>query len=386
MKTDRTRRDFLSASTMVLASGLGPSLFAADRRRKPPGFDISQTRVISHLAHRYHGWPTLARRKNGQLLLVCSGGRESHVCPFGRVELMRSDDGGRSWSWPQTLIDTAIDDRDAGVLETPTGSLLVTTFTSLAFEQPRYFARADKQQVARWSAARDRVPEATRKKMLGEWIIRSSDGGQSWSAPSRCGVNSPHGPIALSDGCLLYAGKELYHGTNRIGAALSVDDGVSWKWSGTIPSRPGDDHRQYHELHAVEAAPGKLIAHIRNHNPRHAGETLQSESADGGRTWSTPHEIGVWGLPSHLLKLADGRLLMSYGHRRKPFGNQVRISDDAGATWSEPIGLSEDGIGGDLGYPSTVQLDNGHLVTAWYEKMKGSSLAVLRQARWRLRG
>ena len=386
MKTDRTRRDFLSASTMVLASGLGPSLFAADRRRKPPGFDISQTRVISHLAHRYHGWPTLARRKNGQLLLVCSGGRESHVCPFGRVELMRSDDGGRSWSWPQTLIDTAIDDRDAGVLETPTGSLLVTTFTSLAFEQPRYFARADKQQVARWSAARDRVPEATRKKMLGEWIIRSSDGGQSWSAPSRCGVNSPHGPIALSDGCLLYAGKELYHSTNRIGAALSVDDGVSWKWSGTIPSRPGDDHRQYHELHAVEAAPGKLIAHIRNHNPRHAGETLQSESADGGRTWSTPHEIGVWGLPSHLLKLADGRLLMSYGHRRKPFGNQVRISDDAGATWSEPIGLSEDGIGGDLGYPSTVQLDNGHLVTAWYEKMKGSSLAVLRQARWRLRG
>ncbi len=386
MKTDRTRRDFLSASTMVLASGLGPSLFAADRRRKPPGFDISQTRVISHLAHRYHGWPTLARRKNGQLLLVCSGGRESHVCPFGRVELMRSDDGGRSWSWPQTLIDTAIDDRDAGVLETPTGSLLVTTFTSLAFEQPRYFARADKQQVARWRAARDRVPEATRKKMLGEWIIRSSDGGQSWSAPSRCGVNSPHGPIALSDGCLLYAGKELYHGTNRIGAALSVDDGVSWKWSGTIPSRPGDDHRQYHELHAVEAAPGKLIAHIRNHNPRHAGETLQSESADGGRTWSTPHEIGVWGLPSHLLKLADGRLLMSYGHRRKPFGNQVRISDDAGATWSEPIGLSEDGIGGDLGYPSTVQLDNGHLVTAWYEKMKGSSLAVLRQARWRLRG
>ena len=386
MKTDRTRRDFLSASTMVLASGLGPSLFAADRRRKPPGFDISQTRVISHLAHRYHGWPTLARRKNGQLLLVCSGGRESHVCPFGRVELMRSDDGGRSWSWPQTLIDTAIDDRDAGVLETPTGSLLVTTFTSLAFEQPRYFARADKQQVARWSAARDRVPEATRKKMLGEWIIRSSDGGQSWSAPSRCGVNSPHGPIALSDGCLLYAGKELYHGTNRIGAALSVDDGVSWKWSGTIPSRPGDDHRQYHELHAVEAAPGKLIAHIRNHNPRHAGETLQSESADGGRTWSTPHEIGVWGLPSHLLKLADGRLLMSYGHRRKPFGNQVRISDDAGATWSEPIGLSEDGIGGDLGYPSTVQLDNGHLVTAWYEKMKGSSLAVLRQARWRLTG
>ncbi|GIS58653.1 MAG: hypothetical protein CM1200mP2_08780 [Planctomycetaceae bacterium] len=29
---------------------------------------------------------------------------------------------------------------------------------------------------------------------------------------------------------------------------------------------------------------------------------------------------------------------MSYGHRRKPFGNQVRLSDDAGTTWSEPRG------------------------------------------------
>ncbi len=384
--TECSRRSMLCTTVAGLSGGLAPALFAGDKRPPAPKFTVSDTRVISHLAHRYHGWPTLARRKNGQLLLVCSGGRESHVCPFGRVELMRSDDGGAHWSWPQTLIDSAIDDRDAGVLETPGGSLLVTTFTSLAFEQPAYFAKGDAKKVARWIAARDRVPETTRKKMLGEWMIRSTDGGQSWSSPTRCGVNSPHGPIALANGDLIYAGKELYNQHNRIGAAVSVDDGVSWKWAGTIPTRPGDDHRQYHELHAVEAVPGRLIAHIRNHNPRHAGETLQSESTDGGRTWSTPHEIGVWGLPSHLLKLADGRLLMSYGHRRKPFGNQVRISDDAGATWSEPMGLSEDGAGGDLGYPSTVQLDNGHLVTAWYEKLKGTSLAVLRQARWQLTG
>ena len=384
--TEYSRRSMLCTTVAGLSGGLAPALYAGDKRPPAPKFQVDDTRVISHLAHRYHGWPTLARRRNGQLLLVCSGGRESHVCPFGRVELMRSDDGGAHWSWPQTLIDSAIDDRDAGVLETPRGSLLVTTFTSLAFEQPTYFPKSDAQKVARWIAARDRVPETTRKKMLGEWIIRSTDGGQNWSSPSRCGVNSPHGPIALANGDLLYAGKELYNQHNRIGAAVSVDDGVSWKWAGTIPSRPGDDHRQYHELHAVEAAPGRLVAHIRNHNPRHAGETLQSESTDGGRTWTTPHEIGVWGLPSHLLKLADGRLLMSYGHRRRPFGNQVRISDDAGATWSEPMGLSGDGAGGDLGYPSTVQLDNGHLVTAWYEKLKGASLAVLRQARWQLTG
>jgi hypothetical protein len=139
---------------------------------------------------------------------------------------------------------------------------------------------------------------------------------------------------------------------------------------------------EYHELHAVQAVDGRVIVHIRNHNPENRGETLQTESADGGRTWSTPRAIGVWGLPSHLLRLQDGRLLMSYGYRRAPFGNQARISSDHAATWSEPIVVSDDGASGDLGYPATVELDSGHFLTVWYESLKGSPHAVLRQARW----
>jgi hypothetical protein len=45
--------------------------------------------------------------------------------------------------------------------------------------------------------------------------------------------------------------------------------------------------------------------------------------------------------------------------------------------------LSGDGIGGDLGYPSTVELPDGTLLTVWYETMKEPKLAVLRQATWR---
>jgi sialidase-1 len=112
------------------------------------------------------------------------------------------------------------------------------------------------------------------------------------------------------------------------------------------------------------------------------GETLQTESADGGRTWTIPRAIGVWGLPSHLLRLRDGRLLMSYGHRRSPFGNRARISPDHGRTWSEPIVISDDGAGTDLGYPATVELDRGQFLTVRYESLKGSAHAVLRQARW----
>src|SRR5439155_22257192 len=101
---------------------------------------------------------------------------------------------------------------------------------------------------------------------------------------------------------------------------------------------------------------------------------------------SRPRSTGMGGYPSHLLRLRDGRLLMTYGHRRRPLGNQARVSRDHGRTWSEPLILSDDGTSTDLGYPSTVQLEDGRLLTVWYEVRKGSPQAVLRQARWKLDG
>ncbi len=386
-----TRRTFLVGSAPLLLSGrLG---LAA------PKVEVMETRTISMQPDLYHGWPTLTRRRTGQLLLVYSGGRELHVCPFGRVELMTSADEGKTWTFPRVLLDTDLDDRDAGVLETPRGTLLVTTFTSLAFETVLAAAEKRKpgepgampaEQLARWQAARERLPAEVRRKQLGTWMIRSTDAGLTWSARYDCTVNSPHGPIALADGRLLYAGKELWTEKQRNGVCVSSDDGQTWQWLAEIPTRSGDSPREYHELHAVEAGEQgeahRLIVHIRNHNKTNEREILQSESEDGGKTWSEPHPISVWGLPSHLLRLRDGRLLMSYGHRRPPFGNQARISTDQGKTWSEPLTLSADGAGGDLGYPSTVELAGGELLTVWYEKRTDSPRAVLRQARWKLQG
>ena len=90
-----------------------------------PKINITGTRVISLRPNHYHGWSTLARRQDGELLLICSGGREGHVCPFGQVELMRSRDGGQTWTFPRVLLDSPIDDRDAGILETAKGTLLL---------------------------------------------------------------------------------------------------------------------------------------------------------------------------------------------------------------------------------------------------------------------
>ena len=65
--------------------------------------EVELITTISQQPEFYHGWPTLALRRNGELLVEYSGGRESHVCPFGRVELIRSRDGGRSWSFSKVV-------------------------------------------------------------------------------------------------------------------------------------------------------------------------------------------------------------------------------------------------------------------------------------------
>ena len=119
------------------------------------------------------------------------------------------------------------------------------------------------------------------------------------------------------------------------------------------------------------------------HNGPPPHRLQQSDSFDGGKTWSEPHTIGVWGLPSHLLRLRNGHLLMTYGYRRPPFGNQARLSTDHGRTWSAPLTVSDDGTVGDLGYPSTVELEDGSLLTVWYERMNSSPKAVLRQSHWK---
>ena len=354
--------------------------------------DLSAIRTISR-DPSYHGWPTVARRRNGELLLVCSGGREEHICPYGKVFLMRSPDGGQTWSAPATLVDGPLDDRDAGILETRSGALLLNWFTSAHWMDMLYRQEtgvidwlAPETRIA-WRERRDHFVRHCRPRdELGDWMIRSEDGGRTWSARVPTLVSAPHGPIELSDGRLLYAGKRTTppeqwkkgntHLDGPIGVAQSLDDGRTWTLVDGVSLDEGC------EPHIVETLSGRLVMHIRNHAEPHVGETLQCESEDGGRTWTRPHSVGIWGTPAHLARLSDGRLLTTYGHRREPFGNRARFSDDEGRTWSEPVILSDDGGGVDLGYPSTVELADGSLVTVWYELVAANPRAVLRQRQW----
>jgi len=355
----------------------------------------------------YHGWPTLCKRKNGQLLVVCSGGRQAHVCPYGKIYLYRSDDSGNTWDGPDVLYNSWLDDRDPGMIETNKNTLLVSWFTSLTWMNYLYRAEIglirwlSEDTCKKWRRIRDKLIEENvdTGREMDTWMIRSEDGGKSWSERIKIPVHSPHGPVQLKDGRLLFAGRQSLQAEKRslygapffgidrdnanIAVAESKDDGKNWVISGIVPVLPPVPPDNFVEPHLVETQSGTLIMHIRNQcQSVFPGEILQSESEDGGKTWSVPHPTGIKGLPAHLICLQNGHLLTTYGYRENPYGIRASISKDEGKTWSEPIVISDDGCCCDLGYPSSVQLDDGSIITVWYEVLKNHPYAVLRMAKW----
>ena len=289
----------------------------------------------------YHGWPTVVNTGNDHLALVCSGNREGHVDPFGRVCLYESADGGRTWSKPRRLTNGPLDDRDAGIVVTPAGTWLVNYFTSTVF-----VCRGDREGAqAHWKPIEDSISLSDLRREHGLFMLRSCDGGKSWSEKYRVPATNVHGPIVLRDGSLFFCGRAedpcgvLSATVDEIVCLRSGDDGLSWQELSRI--RPGDfgdlTLGRCYELHSVEAQDGSIITHI-----RYAKDTWQIVSKDGGKTWQNLHKI-VRGLPPHLLRLRDGRLLLSYSHREKPYGNRCRVSSDNGKSWSAPIILSDDG-------------------------------------------
>ena len=141
--------------------------------------------------------------------------------------------------------------------------------------------------------------------------------------------------------------------------ARSTDFGETW---GDFTERALVNETAYLYLPS-----GKAIAMIRRGDK---GVSLwQADSCDGGRTWSATRGItGYMEHPADLLLLQSGKILLTYGRRRPPFGVHAMLSHDEGETWDtkHKIALVSDGENRDLGYPSSVQLDDGTICTADY--------------------
>ncbi|MEA3408250.1 MAG: sialidase family protein [Chloroflexota bacterium] len=374
---------------------------------------IISSQVICKQPGRYIGWPTIGRMPDGELLVVFSGDRDAHVCPFGKTFLVRSEDDGQTWSDPELINDTPLDDRDAGICVCVDGTVVVSWFTS-HYEEEVYMRWAPPGEESRWRKriravsagdirrwAGDTVADG--RYALGYWIRRSTDGGHTWEDPLRVPCSAPHGPIALSDGRLLFVGIDGVQGRDEregsILAAESCDQGRTWSVIGRVnmyPEYGGEDPAGYAYLcepHVVEVAPRRLLAMARYEERPRPQDGMRSvlwqfTSDDGGRTWTEPRPTEIVGKPPHLIRLQDGRLLVTYGYRHPPYGQRACLSADGGEHWDydNEIVLRDDAPSGDLGYPASVQLDDGTLLTVYYQQERPGEKTCLMLTHWRLDG
>lgn len=360
---------------------------------------IIESKVICKQPGRYIGWPSVARTPGGELLTVFSGDRDQHICPFGKTFLIRSANNGETWSTPELVNNTPLDDRDAGILACADGTLIVSWFTS-HYTTERYLAMCPPAEQERWQRHLSAVlpadvarwtqhPADDGTRWLGHWVRRSTDGGQTWGEPIVAPPSTPHGPIELADGRLLYLGIGGYdraHQTSALLVAESSNGGQTWTTIARIPMFPAPNEFLC-EPHLVEAEPGQLLAmarhEARSNQGRHLGGLLwQFESDDGGYTWSKPHPTDILGKPPHLIRLHDGRVLVTYGYRHAPFGQRACLSHDGGQTWGREIVLRDDAPNNDLGYPASVELDDGSILTVYYQIDQPGEKTCLMSTRW----
>ncbi|MBI2190670.1 MAG: exo-alpha-sialidase [Planctomycetes bacterium] len=346
----------------------------------------------------YFGWPSIARLDDDTLVAASSGLRSEHVCPWGRTVIHTSADNGCTWSAPRIINDSPLDDRDAGVIHLGDGRLLVSWFTSDTRQYRHSAGCRRKAEEDNWDAVLGTWTDDLVRRWLGSWILRSEDRGVTWSAPLRVPVSAPHGPIRLASGDLLYLGRPMGPDVDRARdsaeAWRSADGGNSWHFQGQVPPASGARGINNEEPHLVELLDGRLVGMLRfelrgKDDPAAAAghidfSLFQTDSADGGRTWTVPRPLGVSGSPPHLLRHSCGTLLCSYGFRKPGYGQRVLFSRDAGATWDTDWVIRDDGPDGDLGYPASVELEDGSLLTIYYQKVQGDRKCSLLWSRWRL--
>lgn len=198
----------------------------------------------------------------------------------------------------------------------------------------------------------------------------SMDRGKSWQGPFRVPDFGQPGTAARTD--YLVNGKhdltmfltvaKSNGKEGRVIAARTRDGAKTWTMEAFVcPEPQGNDY-------AIMPSSLRLDRNTILSTVRYRKFIDAFLSRDDGKTWehlSRPApETG--GNPPSLLRLPDGRLMLTYGYRLKPYGIRARTSQDQGKTWSEEIVLRDDGGNWDLGYTRTLLRPDGRLVTIYY--------------------
>lgn len=343
---------------------------------------------------KYQGWPTVCRDENGVLYVASSSHRLGHVCPFGKNYLYTSTDDGKTWSAPSVINDTPLDDRDAGITDLGDGKLALMWFNHPC----EFYSERDKKKgtlpspiVAGAYSLWENMPEELNRP--GSFIRISNDSGKTWGETYKVPLTAPHGVIKLSNGKLFLLGrafwaKELEN--DEVYAATSSDEGKTWDILCKIerPDDTGDMHIVC-EPHAIELKDGRILGAIRVEDKTSRDTCYRFTiytciSADGGKSWTKPMPTGVCGSPPHFTRHSSGAIILTYGRRIAPCGQYAIISYDEGKTWSDEITVSPESPDWDHGYPSTVELSDGSLITVYYQKWQDDKYNSILYSKWEL--
>ncbi|MDA0348623.1 MAG: exo-alpha-sialidase [Verrucomicrobia bacterium] len=322
----------------------------------------------------YSAWPAIARAENGDLLVQFTR-TEEHMSPNGEILQVRSTDNGETWQPPSIVYDTIVDDRESGLTVLRDGRLL-THLRSVKFPDTTYTTMPatsyPPELITRWADYVTREDYKNADHLHRAWQTISTDNGYTWSSPTP-GTDSIHGGIQLADGSLLVA--SYRESPEKLGIYATPNPETPWEHIATIETPPEvSDNIRFGEPHILQLPSGRVILMTRATAKPYDDQSplcnlWGTYSDDHGRTWAPPYETPLWGFPPHLTLLSDGRVLCTYGHRRPPYGQRACVSED-GVNWSlanEYI-LRDDAPNKDLGYPVSIELSPGKILTVYYQQ------------------
>lgn len=344
----RSKNAHLSGGGLIAALSLIALSFAGVL----PTESVQRVKVIDGGGY----FPVAIRLAGGEILAVLRGGGP-HVGRAGRLDLVMSRDHGRTWFKPWTAVDGPEDDRNPALGQLADGTIVLAYAVLSGYE-------ADGLKLS--GKREDRVFD-------GVYVMRSKDKGKTWSRPERSpaiysfyggrGAVSPYGKIIqLKDGTVIMAVYFEFFETpgNESYIFRSRDGGKTW-------GQPSLLGKHYNETALLELPDGRLLAAMRSEKGGHIAVT---HSEDAGKTWSQPIQVTKdMEHPADLIRLKGGEILMTYGERNAPMGARAVLSRDGGKTWDleERVILAEDAPNTDCGYPSSVETDEGQIVSLYYQ-------------------
>ena len=330
----------------------------------------------------------VAFRKAGNFSLKAgSDNNPTHHDNDSCICLITSTDGGQSYNKDDIKIVTKFEEfgvSDPGISILKNGRLLLRS-NVIQTEKS-----SNRNKISAKITAH-RPDLKTISAVVGQCIQYSDDSGKTWSDPEIINVSgsddhfvSREQIIQLEDGSLICAAYTGYANQADNSYLLrSWDNGLNWSDQSLIAS-DGEINSSlfqaisFNETSIVNIGKGELLALIRGDSSYESndnymaiggiGNIYSSRSFNAGFSWTRPESIDIFGQPPNVIKLKNGNLLCTYGYRKEPYSIKAIISNDNGLSWNknEIITIRENASFWDMGYPVSVELSDGNILTAYY--------------------